>query len=341
MPITPDDPRVRQLAHLLEGRPRCTIIAHFNPDGDAMGSSLGLAHVLRALGHEVRVVMPNAPPATMRWLPGAEEVVTGDAHAEEADALVRGADLLFCLDFNRPDRVHTLEQALLAAPRRVMIDHHRDPAQFAEPLFSEPTSPATCEMVFDIVRALGHEERIGTDAATCLYTGLVTDTGSFRFASTTAHTLQVAASLVERGAVPHHIVSAVMDDFSADRMRLLGFMLSQRMTVLQALGAVVIALGEEDLKRFNSQPGDTEGFVNQGLSIRGIRLSAFFMERNNEVKVSVRSKGDLPVDGLLRDHFAGGGHMNAAGGRTDEALPDAVARFVSLLPDLLLRHPAP
>ena len=247
--------------------------------------------------------------------------------------------MLFCLDFNRPDRVQGLENALLAAPVKVLIDHHRDPADFARITFSDTTACATCQMVFDIVEAMGHADLIDADAASCLYTGVMTDSGSFRFGSTTPHTLRVAAKLMERGAVPDLIHSAIFDDNTEDRLKLLGFALSARMTVYADMRTAVIALSRADLDRFHFKQGDTEGVVNYGLSIRGIRLAAFFIERPDVVKLSMRSKGALPVNEFLGAHFSGGGHANAAGGHTKEPLQQAVDRFMRELPAFLAKHP--
>lgn len=331
---------VRQLQERLAGSPRISIVSHYNPDGDAIGSSLGLAHVLRAAGYEVQVVMPNEAAGNLRWFPGFTEVLSFERHGYRAAQAVRECDLLFCLDFNRSDRVGKLEAALQVAPARVLIDHHQEPDGFAEVSFSETSAPATCQMVYDIVVALGWREHIGLDAATCLYAGLVTDTGSFRFRSTTAHTMRVAADLMERGVRVDAVHNAIADDNSEHRLRLLGFTLNERMAVHEAEGYVLIALSRDDLKRFHFQPGDTEGFVNYGLSIRGIRLSAFLVERDDMVKLSLRSKGDLPVDRLMKAHFSGGGHANAAGGQSTEDLDTTVRRLKSLLPDFLSAHPA-
>ncbi len=319
---------------------RCAIVAHYNPDGDAMGSALGLMHVLRAAGHQAVVVMPNQPPAFLRWMPGAEDLRTPERGKEAAVAAIEQTDLLFCLDFNRQDRVGALEDALRAHPFRVLIDHHQSPEDFAAITFSDTRACATCQMVVDIIRALGWEALIGAEAATCLYTGLVTDSGSFRFSSTTPHTMRVAAWLMEQGASFTRVHEAIMDDNRASRMKLLGFTLSERMEVLPEQATVVISLSLEDLKRFDYQPGDTEGFVNYGLSIRGIRLAAFFMERSDLVKVSLRSKGDLPVDVLVQEHFNGGGHRNAAGGQSHVGLRETVERFKQVLPEFLLANPA-
>lgn len=316
------------------------IITHYNPDGDAMGSSLGLAGILEATGLSVDVVLPNTPATFLDWLPGRERCIAFDREPERALRSIADGDVLFCLDFNRPDRAGGLEDALRTAPVKVLIDHHRDPDDMARITFSDTTACATCQMVFDIVDALGHGDLIDQAVATCLYTGLVTDSGSFRFSSTTPHTMRVAAALMERGVRPEEVHGAIMDDNTVDRLKLLGFTLNERMAVHQDLATVVIGLSLQDLRRFNFRQGDTEGFVNYGLSIRGIRLAAFFMERPDMIKISLRSKGGLRVDELLKAHFNGGGHGNAAGGRFDGTLEAAIARFNEVLPEFLQRYPA-
>lgn len=331
---------VQTLQELLAAPRTVAITTHYNPDGDAMGSSLGLAHVLKALGHTAHVVLPNTPPANLHWMPGYAEAMAFDADPAACERALAAADLVFCLDFNRQDRVYGLEKALRAAPVKVLIDHHRDPDAFARVAFSDTSACATCQMVFDIVSALGHAGHIGADAATCLYAGIMTDSGSFRFSSTTPHTLRVAAELMERGAVPDRIHAAIMDDNTEGRLRLLGFALSERMAVMPELGTALFRLEKADLDRFRFAPGDTEGLVNYGLTIRGIRLSAFFIQRGDVVKISLRSKGDLPVNELLSAHFEGGGHANAAGGQSREPMGAAVDRFLRELPAFLKKHPA-
>ena len=335
-----EHPELLRLQALLGGSRRCAIVTHYNPDGDAMGSSLGLARLLRLMGHSAQVVLPNAPPPFLRWMPGAEACISADAAAEKCRTAIAEAEIVFCLDFNRPDRVGVLEEPLRAARQRVLIDHHQRPDIDAVAAFCDTASCATSQMVVDIVEALGQAHLIDADTATCLYTGIMTDSGAFRFSSTTPHTLHVAALLMERGAIPDRIHSAVMDDHSEERMRLMGFMLAERMTVLPELGSVVFVLRTEDLKRFGFRPGDTDGFVNLGLSMRGIRLSAFFLERPDRVKISLRSKGALPVDRLLADHFNGGGHVNAAGGHCEGPIDACVQRFMDLLPAHIQAHPA-
>lgn len=331
---------IASLRDLLAAPRRCAIVTHYNPDGDAIGSGLGLLHVLRLAGHDVRVVLPNTPPSFLHWLPGYAECIAFDRKGEEALAVVRNCEVLFCLDFNRTDRVGGLEQAVKDAPLKVLIDHHQDPEPFARITFSDTEACATSQMVVDIVRALGMDARIDANAATCLYTGIVTDSGSFRFGSTTPHTMRVAADLMDRGVRITQVHESIMDDNRESRLKLLGFTLNERMEVHPEWDTAIIALSMADLKRFGFQPGDTEGFVNYGLSIRGIRLAAFFMERPDMVKVSLRSKGDLAVDRFANEHFNGGGHRNAAGGQSKESLKDAVARFRSLLPAFIAAHPA-
>jgi phosphoesterase RecJ-like protein len=325
-----------RLKDLLDQPRRLVIVTHFNPDGDAIGSSLGLMHMLRKWGHTVHVVLPNAAPAFLNWLPGASDAIAFDRDPKGAADILDQAEVLFCLDFNRMDRVNALQASLsaLSIPR-VLIDHHQDPDPSFEYLFSDTTACATCQMVYDLLVAMGRAGTFDTETATCLYTGLVTDSGSFRFRSTTPHTMRVAGDLMAHGVNIERVHQAIMDDNTVDRLRLLGFMLHQRLEVLPESSTSIISLSRADLERYHNKPGDTEGFVNYGLSIRGIRLSAFFVERPDMVKVSLRSKGDLAVDRFLKEHFNGGGHANAAGGHTTGSLEDAVARFRSLLPQLI------
>ncbi len=337
-PYAPQE-QLDALKALLAKPERIAIISHFNPDGDAVGSSLGLMHVLRALGHSVKVVLPNTPATFLDWMPGRSEVLCFDKSPDASLSTIRTSDILFCLDFNKLDRVGGLAEAAKAARTKVLIDHHQEPDTFADIAFSHVGSSSTCQMVYDIVNGLGHADLINTEAATCLYTGMVTDSGSFRYRSTTPHTMRVGALLMERGVDLDLVHGSITDTNSHDRLKLLGFMLNERMTILPEKRTAVIALSQEDLKAYKFKTGDTEGFVNYGLSIQGIRLSAFFVERPELVKLSLRSKGNLPVDRFLKEHFNGGGHANAAGGSTTDKLEVAVERFLTLLPAFLQAYP--
>lgn len=327
------------LAPLLAAPQYIAITTHFNPDGDAIGSSLGLAHVLREMGHTVQVLLPNPAPGNLRWMPGHHEVIDHSSAKETSEKVLADAGLLFCLDYNRADRVHDLELLVRQFPLKVLIDHHRDPEDIFNVVFSDTSASSTCQMVYDVIMAMGKGELIDVDAATCLYAGIMTDSGSFRFPSTTPHTLRVAADLLERGAMPHLIHGAIMEDNTIDRLRLTGFALSERLQVLEGGEGTIIALSKADLERFNYVPGDTEGLVNYGLGVRGIRLSAFLAEQKNVVKISLRSKGKVPVNEFLAEHFEGGGHANAAGGRSLATLQETVDKLVKELPIFLAKHP--
>lgn len=327
--------QIGQLRALLASPKRCVIVTHYNPDGDAMGSALGLMHLLNALGHSAQVVLPNTPPGFLHWMPGYDTTLALDRDKTNAEVMVRDAEVLFCLDFNRTDRVGGLEDALKAALVKVLIDHHQEPEDFAMIAFSDTEASSTCQMVADIAEAMGVFDQVDKYSATCLYTGIVTDSGSFRYSSTTPHTMRVAADLIEKGVEVAVVHESILNDERASRLKLLGFALNERMEVLPELGTAIMHLTKDDLKRFDYQAGDTEGFVNYGLTIRGIRLAALFMERPDVVKVSLRSRGDLAVDRFLKEHFNGGGHRNAAGGNTKESLSQALARFKTLLPSLV------
>lgn len=336
--LPPD--QIAILQQLLERPRRVVVVSHYNPDGDALGSALGLMHLLRAAGHHAKVVLPNTPGDFLDWLPGRGEVLCLDRSPDAALSTIRTCDLVICADFNRLDRIGGLEEAVRGVKTKVLIDHHQDPEAFAAATFSDTSASSTCQMVVDLALAMGWDRSINKDVATCLYTGMVTDSGSFRFRSTTPHTMRTAALLLEHGVDLDQVHNAISDTNSVDRLRLLGFTLQERMTVLPEQRTVIIGLGQDDLKRFHFKQGDTEGFVNYGLSIKGMRLAAFFMEHPDLVKISLRSKGDLPVDRFLKEHFDGGGHQNAAGGRSTLSLEATVERFMSLLPAFLQAHPA-
>lgn len=331
---------VGALSKLLGTSRHAVITTHHNPDGDAIGSSLAWARVLKALGHTVQVVLPNPAPGNLRWMPGYAEAIDHVSAGERAERMVREAEVLFCLDFNRADRVYGLETALRQAPLKVLIDHHRDPDTIYDVVFSDITASSTSQLVHDVIMALGHGELIDAGAASCLYAGIMTDSGSFRFGSTTPHTHRVAAHLLEKGASPDAVYAAIMEDNSIDRLRLTGMALYERLQVLERGKATLIALSKEDLERFHFVPGDTEGLVNYGLTVRGVRLAAFLVERADGIKISLRSKGKLPVHEFLAEHFQGGGHTNAAGGRSDASLQDTADKLIAELPAFLAKHPA-
>lgn len=331
---------VKALAALLQTPKRIAITTHYNPDGDALGSCLGLAPVLAKMGHAVQVVLPNPAPNNLRWMPGHDGVVDHTVHKEQSLAAIGEAEVLFCLDFNRAERVNELEPVLRWAPLKVMIDHHRGPDTIFNIIFSDVSASSTCQLVHDVICAIGQEHHIDAAAATCLYAGIMTDSGSFRFPSTSAHTHRVTADLIDRGARPDQVYQAIMEDNTVERLKLTGYALGQKLEVLEQGQATLIALSKRELERFHFVPGDTEGLVNFGLTVRGVRLAAFLVERADGIKLSLRSKGTLPVNELLAQHFEGGGHANAAGGRWAGSLDEAVAMLKKVLPGFLAAHSA-
>lgn len=325
---------IQEIKELLASRKCIVIVTHKNPDGDAMGSSLGLYNYLLRHKHSVKVVTPNGYPAFLQWLPGDDKVVEHSENPDRAEALIKKADIIFCLDFNalrRIDRVGPLIRKAKAT--KILIDHHLQPEKFADFMMCDKKSCSTSQLIFDFITALGDKKLINRKIANCLYTGIMTDTLNFKIATTTAHTHHIVSELIGAGAQNTLSYSNVFDTYTEDRVRLLGHCLGKEMKVLSEYNAAFISLSKSDLKKFNFQKGDTEGFVNYPLSIQGIKFSALFMEMSDEIKISFRSKGSFDVNKFARRNFSGGGHANAAGGEAHGSLDDAVLKFISVLPE--------
>ncbi|MGY5847624.1 DHH family phosphoesterase [Salegentibacter sp. HM20] len=310
------------------------IVPHKGPDGDAMGASLGLYHFLSDKGHSVQVISPNDFPKFLKWLPGAEKVKLYEQEPESCNKLLEDADMVFTLDFNALSRSGEMQQALIDTEAVfVMIDHHQEPTDYANHTYSDANMSSTCEMTYHFIDKLRGLKKITPEIATCLYTGIMTDTGSFRFKATSSTTHRVVADLIEKGAKHWEIHNNVFDTNSEERMQLLGTAL-QNLKVNRQLKTAYIALSQEELDRHNFKKGDTEGFVNYGLALEGIIFAVIFIENQQEgiIKISFRSKGDFDVNKFARTHFDGGGHLNAAGGRSEDSLQDTVVRFNRILP---------
>lgn len=330
--------RLEGLDKLLSTTKKIVITTHVNPDGDAMGSILGLMHVLRQQAHLVTVATPNDYPEFLKWLPGEKEVINGEKDLPACQKAISEADLIFHLDYNAYSRSNQLEDALRASSaKRVMIDHHRQPEEWPDFIYLDISIGSTCQMIYEWLDMNNWLHLLNLEAATCLYTGVVTDSGSFRFGSTTARTHQVAAHFLELGVKPDEIYNQIFDSNSIDRLQLLGVMLKQ-MVVMPHKKAVILYINKRQLFKNNYQKGDSEGFVNYGLSMNGMQLSIFLREDKDMIKVSLRSKGDLDVNEMARMHFNGGGHKNAAGGSLKLNMSDALDYTRSLLenPDLLV-----
>jgi len=308
---------------------------HRGPDGDAVGSSLGWSRLLRSVRIETTVVAPDAPPRFLQWLPGAEDILVFEHHPDEVKAALAACDTVFCLDFNAPGRMGNAADAVTGAGKPIaVIDHHRFPADFAQHYYVDDTSCATAEMIYRLSDELGWTNRIDSDTATCLYTGLVTDTGSFRYSSVGPGVLRIAAALLDTGMDHIEIYNRIFDSNRLDQLKLKGYALSEKTVVTGNGNAAYISLSEAELKRFHFHPGDTEGLVNYALGIEGVHIAAFFAEKDDLIKISLRSKGKIDVNELSRKHFGGGGHIHAAGGRSKLSLAETIKKFEGIMADL-------
>ncbi|RDY61066.1 DHH family phosphoesterase [Flagellimonas nanhaiensis] len=309
------------------------IIPHKNPDGDAMGSCLGLYGFLKGIGQKANVIAPNDYPKFLKWLPENDCVVNFEKENREALELLEEATVIFTLDFNDFSRTGQMEPILEAKEADfIMIDHHQQPNDYARVTYSDVSMSSTCEMVYNFIVALGGNDKITKEIATCLYTGIMTDTGSFKFRSTSSTTHRVVADLIDRGAENMKIHQQVYDTNSPSRLHLLGVALSN-MTILSDYRTAYITLSQEELDKHNFKKGDTEGFVNYGLTLEGVNFAVIFIENKDEgiIKISFRSVGDFSVNEFARKHFNGGGHDNAAGGRSEQSMEQTLEHFISIL----------
>lgn len=323
--------------NLISTPKKVVIVTHFKPDADALGSSLGLAGYLRKKGHSVSVITPSNYPDFLAWMPGNETVLALD-HAKpeiekKALQLIVDSEVVFCLDFSNLSRINNLGQTIRnSAAKKVLIDHHLEPETFADFTQWTTSSASTAGLIFELINDLGEKSLIDADIASCLYAGLMTDTGSFRHNNTRSTEFQIAAELVNCGANPHEVARAVYDTNSLERLRLTGYVLSQKLVVLPEYNTAYMMLSQEELKSYGAQTGDTEGLVNYGLSIKGVKLSVLMYDRKEEIKLSFRSLGNFSVNDLARKHFEGGGHRNAAGGSTKISLEATLQKLLEVLP---------
>jgi phosphoesterase RecJ-like protein len=316
------------------------IIPHRNPDGDAMGSTLGLYHFLKKINHQVVVIAPNEFPEFLSWIPGAEDVLIFEKNKTFTTKILQEAELIFTLDFNALHRVGEMETVLctLTAPF-VMIDHHQKPDDYAQFTYSDTSFGSTCEMIYNFISFLDKKDQLDQTIATCLYTGILTDTGSFRFPKTTGQTHRIVAEFIDLGVENTQIPNLLFDNNSYNRLQLLGKAL-QNMKILPAFNASYITLTQTELDEFGHVKGDTEGIVNYGLTIKGITLTAIFIENKEEniIKISFRSQGNFDVNEFARTHFSGGGHSNAAGGKSELSLAATTEKFESILSKMYSEH---
>jgi phosphoesterase RecJ-like protein len=324
---------IEQFYPMLNQPFKAVITAHQKPDGDAMGSTLGLYHFLKQLGHEVTVISPTNWAQFLDWMPGVDQVIDFEANKKEASEIVAAADYVFCLDFNILHRTKHLEPIIRDAKAlKILIDHHQQPdtPSFAFGI-SDVKMSSTCEMVYDFIVQSGHSNLINLDIATCLYTGLMTDTGSFRFPSTTASVHKIVAHLKELGLQHAKIHENIYDNSTEGRLKFMGNAFLNRMTVLPEFKTAIMAIPKTDIYKFELKTGDTEGLVNYLLSIEGIKFAAIVIDREEERKWSFRSKGNFDVNIFARTHFEGGGHANAAGGRSSKSVDETFDDFKNII----------
>ena len=326
-PISEFFPQLQQPAQVV-------ITMHQKPDGDALGSSLGLFHFLVKMGHSVTVISPTNWPDFLTWLPGMKQVINYENQREKCRDLLAASHVIFCLDFNILHRTKSLEPLLEEASAiKILIDHHQEPQEDAFQFgVSDTSKSSTCEMVYDFIVQSGNDALLDADIATCLYTGVMTDTGSFRFPSTSASVHRMVARLKDTGMSHAQIHEEIYDNFLENRLRFIGFALLNRMEVFYEYNTALMYINRADLHHFNIKTGDTEGLVNYLLTIQGIKMAALVIDRDEERKWSFRSKGGFDVNSFARNHFEGGGHKNAAGGRSSESVEMNVKKFRDILP---------
>ncbi|MDD3773433.1 MAG: bifunctional oligoribonuclease/PAP phosphatase NrnA [Weeksellaceae bacterium] len=321
-----------ELQALLSKPKKITIIPHRNPDGDAIGSVLAMFHYLTKLGHQCDVVSPNDFPKFLKWMEGAKSIFITEYNPGKARRMIENAELIFILDFNCLARIEELGEWVQASKAlKIMIDHHQEPETF-DFMYSDTSVPATCQMVYDFIEAMDDLDCIDTSIAECIYTGIMTDTGNFRFKNTGARTHRLVAELLEKGIEVDKIYNNVYDTQSEGRLKLLSLCLGSLETLPEFRTAYMYLTRTQQLE-YSSQKGDTEGFVNYGLGIAGFVFSVIFIEdqQNDFIKISFRSKGDFDVNSFARKHFNGGGHINAAGGRSDLTMEETIRKFETII----------
>jgi bifunctional oligoribonuclease and PAP phosphatase NrnA len=314
---------------------KVVIVTHHKPDADALGSSLGLAGYLKKKGHSVQVITPSDYPEFLHWMPGNETVMIYEkSKGSQIAKHIADAEIIFCLDFSALNRIEDLAEFVRKSPaKKVLIDHHLEPEDFAEFNLWDARSASTAGLVFNLIAELEDVDKIDSSIANCLYAGLMTDTGGFRHSNTRHEEFLIASELVRLGANPTNVSKRIYDTNSLERLRLMGFVLGEKLKVLPECNTAYMTLSAEELKKFGSQTGDTEGFVNYGLSIKGVRLSVMIYERKDSIKLSFRSLGNFNVNELARKHFEGGGHKNASGGTSSASLEQTLQKFLTILPE--------
>jgi bifunctional oligoribonuclease and PAP phosphatase NrnA len=327
------DIEINKLKQLLHQNKNIVITSHTNPDGDAIGSSLAMYHYLSKIGNNVVMMVPNSFPDYYSWLPDSDKIMLYNRQPKKSQLLLKDADIIFSLDYNALNRLGALAEIIKGTKaKRVLIDHHIDPeVENFDYCFSTVETSSTGELVYSFISQMGDEDLIDKKIGEAIYTGIVTDTGSFSFSCNRPETYIITSKIIKSGVDAQKIHKLIYDTFSENRLRLLGYSISKRMIVWEELHTALIYLTKSDLKEFDYQVGDTEGVVNYPLSMEKINMSVLITEKDNQLRLSFRSKGKFSVNNLSREHFNGGGHRNAAGGKTNEDIETLIARLKSVL----------
>ena len=326
--------QITKVKKAIDGVDKIVIVAHVGPDGDAMGSTLALWHYLMTIEKEPVVIVPTMYANFLAWMPGSECVLIYEKDKEKADELIAAAELIFTLDFNQVSRMAKMADAVInAAAPKILVDHHLHPDTYAKITVSYPEVSSTSELIFRLICRLGDFSMINLACAECIYTGMMTDTGGFTYNSNKQEIYTIIAELIKLGVDKDDIYRKVFNNYSADRMRLMGYALYNKMKVYPEHKAALITLSLKELEEFNYQTGDAEGLVNMPLSIEGVIFSVFMREDSDKIKISLRSQGTFPANKVSADLFNGGGHLNAAGGESYTTLQEAVTKFETALSD--------
>jgi phosphoesterase RecJ-like protein len=328
----------KELSKLILSSENILLICHINPDGDAIGSQLASYHYLRSKNKNVKLMVPNHLQDFLKWMDGADQINVFIKERKKCRKLIEEADLIIMFDFSQSNRLGEAEESVkLSRATKVIIDHHLDPGSFADLIISEPSKCSTSELVYELVSEMNGAQFISRSYAESLYVGIVTDTGNFEYGSYTSRTFRIVAELLDTGLEKEKILNMIYNNFSSDRMKLEGYVLNKRMVVLPEFNSAYIFLTKDDLKEYNHVKGDTEGFVNLPLSIKGIYFTALFIEKDNFIKLSFRSKGRFPSNEFASRYFSGGGHLNASGGEYSDTLEHTIDYFLKVLKENVWR----
>ena len=324
---------VAKLKNLLSASKQIVITTHRGPDGDAIGSSLAMLHFLKQIGHSVSVITPNDYAYFLHWIPGNDDVLVYEENQEKAEQLTKDADLIFLLDLSDISRLSSFSKNVSNAnATKVLIDHHQDPdMSIADIVFSDTKACSTAELVYEIIVAMEFNSYIDKTIAECLYVGIMTDTGSFKYPSTSAKIHRIVADLIDCGVDGALIHDLIYDNSSSNRMRLLGYCLNEKLLLYPENNSAIISLSAQELERFKFQKGDTEGFINYALAIKGIKFAVFIAEKEGVVKLSLRSKGDFKVNEIANKYFSGGGHTNASGGVSQVTVNETIKNVEKII----------